>query len=130
MRIYGQKIIEQQSPKYANDRRPLYLQEKKKQYGAQINYTTLLKRIIYCSQNYFQPIYVFFHRELLKHSLAMADETRVHVLNKEGHKTHPSYPHGRSGVVKVDFRRLSCMAISLPKAVAMQRSSWMDTTDI
>ena len=63
--------------KYANGL-PLYRQEKDwKQYGAQISRTTLANWIIYCSQNYFQPMYDYFHRELLKRSFAMADETRV-----------------------------------------------------
>ena len=72
--------------KYANAI-PLYRQEKDwKQYGAQISRTTLANWIIYCSQNYFQPMYDYFHRELLKRSFAMADETRVQVLNEEDRK--------------------------------------------
>ncbi|MCG4762509.1 transposase, partial [Fusicatenibacter saccharivorans] len=43
----------------------------------QISRTTLANWIIYCSKNYFQPMYDYFHRELLKRSFAMADETRV-----------------------------------------------------
>lgn len=47
--------------KYA-DSLPLYRQEKDwKQYGAQISRTTLANWIIYCSQNYFQPMYDYFH---------------------------------------------------------------------
>ena len=69
--------------KYANGL-PLYRQEKDwKQYGAQISRTTLANWIIYCSQNYFQPMYDYFHRELLKRSFAMADETRIQVLKEE-----------------------------------------------
>ena len=72
--------------KYANGL-PLYRQEKDwKQYGAQIRRTTLANWIIYGSQNYFQPMYDYFHRELLKRSFAMADETRVQVLNEEGRR--------------------------------------------
>ena len=72
--------------KYANGL-PLYRQEKDwKQYGAQISRTTLANWIIYCSQNYFQPMYDYFHRELLKRSFAMADETRVQVLNEDGRR--------------------------------------------
>ena len=68
--------------KYANGM-PLYRQEKDwKQYGAEISRTTLANWIIYCSQHYFQPVYDYFHRELLKRSFAMADETRVQVLNE------------------------------------------------
>ncbi len=72
--------------KYANGL-PLYRQEKDwKQYGAQISRTTLANWTIYCSRNYFQPMYDYFHRELLKRSFAMADETRVQVLNEEGRR--------------------------------------------
>ena len=63
--------------KYANGL-PLYRQEKDwNQYGVQISLTTLANWIIYCSQNYFQSMYDYFHRELLKRNFAMADETRV-----------------------------------------------------
>ncbi len=90
--------------KYANGL-PLYRQEKDwKQYGAQISRTTLANWIIYCSRNYFQPMYDYFHRELLKRSFAMADET--------------------------DFLPLSYMAILQPGAAAMQRSFWKAITDI
>ena len=69
--------------KYANGL-PLYRQEKDwRQYGAQISRTTLANWIIYCSRNYFQPMYDYFHRELLERSFAMADETRVQVLKEE-----------------------------------------------
>ena len=72
--------------KYANGL-PLYRQEKDwKQYGVQISRTTLANWIIYCSRNYFQPMYDYFHRELLKRSFAMADETRVQVLKEEGRR--------------------------------------------
>ena len=85
--------------KYANGL-PLYRQEKDwKQYGAQISRTTLANWIIYCSQNYFQPMYDYFHRELLKRSFAMADETRVQVLNEEGRRARLNHSCGcfRSG---------------------------------
>ena len=72
--------------KYANGL-PLYRQEKDwKQYGVQISRTTLANWIIYCSKNYFQPMYDYFHRELLKRSFVMADETRVQVLKEEGRR--------------------------------------------
>ena len=68
--------------KFANSM-PLYRQEKDwKQYGARISRATLANWIIYCSQKYFQPLYDYFHRELLKRSFAMADETRVQVLKE------------------------------------------------
>ena len=47
-----------------------------------ITRTTLANWIIYCSKKYFQPVYDYFHRELLKRSFAMADETRVQVLKE------------------------------------------------
>lgn len=69
--------------KYANGL-PLYRQEKDwKQYGAAISRTTLANWIIYCAEHYFQPMYDFFHRELLKRSFAMADETLIQVLHEE-----------------------------------------------
>ena len=48
--------------------------------------STFYNWVSYCSQNYFQPMYDYFHRELLKRSFAMADETRVQVLNEEGRR--------------------------------------------
>ena len=115
--------------KYANGL-PLYRQEKDwKQYGAQISRTTLASWIIYCSQNYFQPMYDYFHRELLKRSFAMADETRVQVLNEGGRRAQTQsfmwlFRSGEDG-----FRRSSCMAIPRPGAAAMQGSSWKATAD-
>lgn len=68
--------------KYANSI-PLYRQEKDwKQYGAEISRTTLANWIIYCAQHYFQPVFDYLHRELLKRSFIMGDETRVQVLNE------------------------------------------------
>ncbi|MDO5392915.1 MAG: transposase [Eubacteriales bacterium] len=71
--------------KYANGL-PLCRQEKDlKQYGPQISRTTLANWIIYGSWHYFQPLYDYSHRELVKRSFAMADETRVQVLHEDGH---------------------------------------------
>ena len=68
--------------KYANGM-PLYRQEKDwKQYGAAISRTTLANWIIYCAEHYFQPVYHYLHRLLLKRQFAMADETRIQVLNE------------------------------------------------
>ena len=116
--------------KYANGL-PLYWQEKDwKQYGVQISRTTLANWIIYCSKNYFQPMYDYFHRELLKRSFVMADETRVQVLKEEGRRaqTQSFMWLFRSG--ETDLRRSSCMAIPRPGAAAMQRSFWKATADI
>lgn len=72
--------------KYANSL-PLYRQEKDwAQYGAPFNRTTLAGWIIYSAEHYFQPMYDYFHRELLKRSFAMADETRIQVLKEEGRR--------------------------------------------
>ncbi len=68
--------------KYANAL-PLYRQEKDwKQYGVSITRTTLANWIIYCAENYFVHLYNYWHRELLKRRFAMADETRVQVLDE------------------------------------------------
>lgn len=68
---------------------PLPAGERLETVWAQISRTTLANWIIYCSQNYFQPMYDYFHRELLKRSFAMADETRVQVSNEEGRRAQP-----------------------------------------
>ena len=52
------------------------------QYGAAINRTTLSNWTIYSSEHYFQPLYDYYHRELLKREFLMADETRVQVLKE------------------------------------------------
>ena len=66
---------------------PLYRQEKDwKQYVTRINRTTLANWIIHCSQNYFQPMYDYFHRELLKRNFTMSDETRIQILNVDGRR--------------------------------------------
>lgn len=108
----------------------LYRQEKDwKQYGAQISRTTLANWIIYCSQNYFQPMYDYFHRELLKRSFAMADETRVQVLNEEGRRAQTQSSCGCSEAARTGFRRSSCMSILRPGAAAMRGSFWKATAD-
>ena len=60
--------------KYANSM-PLYRQEQDwKQMGVLLSRATLANWIIYCVGNYFIPLYDYFHRELLKRHLLMADE--------------------------------------------------------
>ena len=72
--------------KYANSM-PLYRQEQDwKQMGVILSRATLANWIIYCSGNYFRPLYDHFHRELLKRQFLMADETRVQVLKEAGRK--------------------------------------------
>lgn len=64
---------------------PLYRQEKDwVQYGAELSRTTLGNWIIDCAEKYFQPLYGYFHRELLKRRFAMADETWIQVLKEPG----------------------------------------------
>ena len=70
--------------KYANAM-PLYRQEQDwKQMGVILSRATLANWIIYCSGNYFSPLYEYFHRELLKRRFLMADETRVQILKEPG----------------------------------------------
>jgi transposase/uncharacterized coiled-coil protein SlyX len=70
--------------KYVNSL-PLYRQEKDwNQMGVFFNRASLANWIIYCANNYFMPLYDFFHRELLKREFLMADETRVQVLKEPG----------------------------------------------
>lgn len=72
--------------KYANAV-PLYRQEKDwAQYGVELSRTTLGNWIIDCAEKYFQPLYGYFHRELLKRHFAMADETRIQVLKEPGRR--------------------------------------------
>lgn len=66
---------------------PLYQQEKDwVQYGAELSRTTLGNWIIDCAEKYLQPLYGYFHRELLKRRFAMADETRIQVLKEPGRR--------------------------------------------
>ena len=116
--------------KYANGL-PLYRQEKDwKQYGAQISRTTLANWIIYCSQNYFQPMYDYFHRELLKRNFAMADETQVQVLKEEGRRAQTQsfmwlFRSGEDGLPEIIL-----YGYSPTRAAATQESFWKATADI
>ena len=68
--------------KYANGM-PLYRQEKDwQQYGIELSRTTLANWIIHCAEDYFKPMYDYFHRLMLKRQFLMADETTVQVLNE------------------------------------------------
>ena len=73
---------------------------------AQISRTTLANWIITVHRNYFQPMYDYFHRELLKRSFAMADETRVQVLNEEGRRARPNHSCGCSEAARTGFRAI------------------------
>ena len=64
---------------------PLYRQEKDwEQMGAFLSRGTLGRWIKICSDEYFAPIYDYFHRLLLGREFAMADETRIQVLKEPG----------------------------------------------
>lgn len=68
--------------KYANSM-PLYRQEQDwKQMGVILRRATLANWILYCAGNYLSPLYVYFHRELVKRQFLMADETRVQMLKE------------------------------------------------
>ena len=62
---------------------PLYRQEKDfERLGARISRTTMASWIIYCSEHYFDPLYRYLHRLLLKRRYLMADETPIQVLKE------------------------------------------------
>ena len=62
---------------------PLYRQEKDwQQMGAHLSRGTLGRWIKICSDEYFVPIYEYFHRLLLSREFAMADETTLQVLKE------------------------------------------------
>lgn len=62
---------------------PLYRQEKDwEQMGALMSRGNLGRWIKICSDEYFAPLYEYFHRLLLNRQFAMADETRIQVLKE------------------------------------------------
>ena len=67
-----------------NNAMPLYRIEKDwlTLHGVSLTRATLANWIIYCSKNYLEPLYEYFHRELIKRKFLMADETRVQVLKE------------------------------------------------
>ena len=66
---------------------PLYRQEQDfLQMNAPIGRTSMAHWIIVVSREYIQPLYDFFHRELLKRRFLMMDETPVQVLKEEGRR--------------------------------------------
>ena len=70
--------------KYANAV-PLYRQEKDwQQYGIPLTRAVMANWIKRCSEDYYTPMYDFFHRKLLERQFLMADETRIQVLKEEG----------------------------------------------
>lgn len=72
--------------KYANGL-PLYRQEKDwKESGIELSRATMANWIIHCALQYMKPLYDYCREELLKRTFAMADETRVQVLNEPNRK--------------------------------------------
>ena len=66
---------------------PLYRQEQDfLQMSAPIGRTSMAHWIITAGQEYIQPMYDYFHRELLKRRFLMMDETPIQVLKEEGRK--------------------------------------------
>ena len=66
---------------------PLYRQEQDfLQMSAPIGRTSMAHWIITAGQEYMQPMYDYFHRELLKRRFLMMDETPIQVLKEEGRR--------------------------------------------
>ena len=66
---------------------PLYRQEQDfLQMSAPIGRTSMARWIIAAGQEYIQPMYDYFHRELLKRRFLMMDETPIQVLKEEGRR--------------------------------------------
>lgn len=66
---------------------PLYRQEQDfLQMSAHIGRTSMTRWIITAGQEYIQPVYDYFHRELLKRRFLMMDETPIQVLKEEGRR--------------------------------------------
>ena len=66
---------------------PLYRQEQDfLQMSAPISRTSMTHWIITAGQEYMQPMYDYFHRELLKRRFLMVDETPIQVLKEEGRR--------------------------------------------
>ena len=66
---------------------PLHRQEKDfLQWNAPISRASMAKWIITCGMEYLQPMYDYFHRELLKRRFLMMDETPTQVLKEDGRR--------------------------------------------
>lgn len=62
---------------------PLYRLEKDfERLGAVFSRTTMAHWVIYCAQNYLDPVYQYLHRLLLRRRFLMADETPIQVLKE------------------------------------------------
>lgn len=66
---------------------PLYRQEQDfLQQSAPIGRTSMAHWVITAGQEYLQPVYDYFHQELLKRRFLMMDETPIQVLKEEGRR--------------------------------------------
>jgi hypothetical protein len=66
---------------------PLYRQQNDwKHTGFELSRATMANWVIYCSEHYLKPIYDYCQRLLVLRKFAMADETRLQVLNEPGRK--------------------------------------------
>lgn len=67
---------------------PFYRQEKdfRTLFDVKISRGTMANWTIYCAENYFEPLYDYFHRLLLKRSFLCADETPIQVLKEDGRR--------------------------------------------
>ena len=66
---------------------PLYRQESDfLQMSASIDRTSMAHWIITAAKEYMQPIYDYFHRELLKRKFLMMNETPIQILKEEGRR--------------------------------------------
>ena len=66
---------------------PLYRQEKDwQQYGFPAGRATLARWIIKNAEEFIEPLYKYFGREILKRTFLMADETPVQVLKEPGRR--------------------------------------------
>lgn len=57
-----------------------------KQYGLTISRASMANWTIQNAEDFFQPMYDYFHRKLLEREFLMADETPVQVLHEEGRR--------------------------------------------
>ena len=101
-----------------------------KQYGAQISRTTLANwnRLLF-TELFFQPMYDHFHCELLKRSFAMADETRVQVLNEKGVPSPDPILHvARSEAARTGFPAIILVWLLRPGAFSHAKEFLEGTT--
>lgn len=98
--------------KYVNSM-PLYRQEKEwESLGIGLTRATMANWIIRCSQDYFQPIIQYLHKELLKRDIIHSDESPLQVLKEEGRTPqsksymwlHRTGNDGKAPIVLYDYQ--------------------------